>query len=91
VVVVDEPAAGGVSLDRVALPDRDDFPNVVRCPLVQRAVWPMRVVVLDVLAKETSELGLVPDDGPVQQFRDAVSEPSVRRTHSPAATLAGFE
>ena len=50
-VLVDEPCAGGVSLDRAALPDRDDFSGVVGCPLLEPAVRSMSVVMLDVLEK----------------------------------------
>lgn len=46
---VDESGAGGVSLDRVAWPDRCDEMIIVGCALVDPAMWPVVVVVIDVL------------------------------------------
>ncbi len=47
-VLVDEPVAGAVSLDRLTWSDRDDVSGVVGCSLVDSAVGSMCVVVLDV-------------------------------------------
>ncbi len=48
-VLVDQPCAGGVSLDRVALADRDDLFGVVGGSLADSLVRSVGVVVLDVL------------------------------------------
>lgn len=76
-VLVDEPAAGGVLFDRWAGPGCDGG-DVVGWALVQRAVGPMLVVVVDVLAEQSAELALVPDDRPVQQFVAHGAHPPLR-------------
>lgn len=48
-VLVGESGAGGVSLDRVALADRDDFFGVVGRPLLEAAVRSILVIVLKVV------------------------------------------
>jgi hypothetical protein len=50
-VLVDESAAGGVSSDRSALPILDDA-AIVGGALVEAAVGPVGVVVLEVVAQE---------------------------------------
>lgn len=72
-VFVDESAASGLAMDRLAWPDlADGGVGVVGGVLVERAVGPMvgpmRVVVLDVLGEESFELAAVPDDGAIQRF-----------------------
>ena len=47
-VLVDESGAGCVTLDRLVFAHRDDVCGVVRCSLVNAAMWPVVVVVLDV-------------------------------------------
>ena len=53
-VLVDESGAGGVLLDRVAWPDRRDEMIIFGCALVDPAMWPVVVVLIDVLAREKS-------------------------------------
>ena len=74
-VLVDESVAGGVSSDRSAGPVLDDF-AVVRCALVERAVRPVRVVVLDVVAQEQFGVALVPDEGPVEELASHGADPA---------------
>ena len=64
-----------MSWDRLAFADRDDVLSVVGCSLAESLVWPMRVVVLDVLIEEPSELALVPDDCSIQQLMAQSSYP----------------
>jgi hypothetical protein len=75
-VFVDELAAGGVSLDRLAWSDRGDVSRVVGGSLVDSAVGPMSVVVLDVFLEQSSELAFVPDDCSIQQFVAKCSNPT---------------
>ena len=67
-VLVDESGAGGGSVDPMVWPDRCDVVGVVGSSLVDTAMGPLGVVVLDVFLEEASELVFVPDDGPVQEF-----------------------
>ena len=55
-----------MSSDRVAWPDRDDVGVVVGCALSEVPMWPVPVVVLDVLGEQRSELAFVPDDRAVE-------------------------
>ena len=75
-VLVDESGAGGVSLDRVAWPDRRDEMIIVGCALVDPAMWPVVVVVIDVLDEQRVQLVFVPDDCPVGQLVAQRSNPS---------------
>ena len=65
-----------MSLDRVVWSDRCDVSAVARRSLADSSVWPLRVVVLDVFAKQLFELVLVPDDRPVQEFVAQCPNPS---------------
>lgn len=51
-VLVDESGAGGVSLDRVAWPGRRKELIIAGCSLVDPAMWPVVVVVIDVLDEQ---------------------------------------
>ena len=85
-VLVDEPAASALTLDQVALPDRDNVGVVVGCALVDPAMGAVAVVVVDVLENQGSEPPLVPDDGAVKQLVTQCADPpfGVRvRTGSP--------
>lgn len=57
-----------MTLDWLAWPDRGDVFGVVWCSLVDSAVGPTGVLVLDVVLEQSSELAFVPDDGSVQEF-----------------------
>ena len=65
-----------MSLDRVAWPDRRDEMIIVGCVLVDPAMWPVVVVVIDVLDEQRVQLALVPDDCPVEQLVAQRSDPS---------------
>ena len=75
-VLVDESRTGGVSLDRVAWPDRRDEMTIVWCALVDPAMWPVVVVVIDVLDEQRVQLVFVPDDRPIEQLVPQRSDPS---------------
>ena len=75
-VLVDESVAGSGSLDSVVWSDRGDVAGVVRGSLPDSSMWPLGVVVLDIFAEQLSELGLVPDDGSVQEFVAQRADPS---------------
>ena len=49
---MDEPVAGGVSLDRVAWPGRREELIIVGCASVDPAMWSVVVVVIDVLDEQ---------------------------------------
>ena len=76
-VLVDEPAAGRVTSDRVAWADRCDVVTVVGCALVQAAVGSMGVVVLEFLVEQQAQLLFVPDDGSVEEFVAQGANPSL--------------
>ena len=76
-VFVDESAAGGVLLDRLAWPDRGDIVCVVGCSLPDSAVGPVVVVVVDVFLEQPAELAFVPDDCSIQQFVAEGADPSL--------------
>src|SRR6516165_4491139 len=76
-VFVDESVAGGVASDRSAGPVLDDFAGV-RCALRERAMRPVRVVVLDVVAQQLVEVSLVPDEGPVAELATDCADPAFR-------------
>ena len=75
-VLVDQPAAGAAPLDRLARSDRDDDARVVGGALVEAAVGPLAVVVVDELAEEDAELAFVPDEGAVQELVAEGPDPS---------------
>jgi hypothetical protein len=43
-------------------------------------VWPVSVVVVDVVDYEAFELALVPDDGPVEEFTTRRADPTISET-----------
>src|ERR1700704_2705597 len=73
-VLVDESVAGGVLSDRSAGPIFDDF-GVVRCALAEAAMRSVRVVVLDVVARELFGVAVVPDEGVVAEFASDGADP----------------
>ena len=62
--------------DPVGWSDRCDVAGVIGGSLADFAVGPLGVVVLDVFLEQPSELGFVPDDGPVQEFVAQRAHPS---------------
>jgi hypothetical protein len=73
-VLVDEPAARGVSSDRLARSERDDY-TIVRRALAERTVGSVGVVVLHVVAQEPLELAAVPDERAVAEFAAHNADP----------------
>ena len=75
-VLVDESVASGRSQDaEVRWAGVGGTAIGQRWPLVEAAVGPMFVVVVDVVGHEAFELVLVPDDGAVEQFPAYGSDP----------------
>ena len=66
-VLVDESAAGDMSSDRLARPERDDD-IIVGCALVEAPVGSVGVVVLDVVAQKPLEVLTVPNEGAVAEL-----------------------
>ena len=65
-VLVDESNAGGASMDWCSGLDRGFVSFVVGCSLVEAAVGPVLVVVLDEVIEESVELALIPNQGAVE-------------------------
>jgi hypothetical protein len=76
-VLVHESAAGGVSSNRLAGPILDAA-AIVGGALVEAAMGPVGVVVLDVLAQEMFQLTAVPDEGAVEELPANGADPSFR-------------
>jgi hypothetical protein len=86
-VLIDESAASGVSSDRVSGPVGDDVASVGRA-LVEAAVGPAGVVVVDVVAQELFELVAVPDEGAVQEFAARCRPTVPHRRSRPVCAVA---
>ena len=72
-----EPGASGCAVDRAAEFDHGRVVLVAGCSLAEASVGPVLVVVRDEFIEEASELALVPDQGPVQQFVANGAHPSL--------------
>ena len=55
--------------------------------LVQRSVWSMDVVVLDVLVDETMELLPIPDQRAIQELAAQGAQPTARRRRWPPVSV----
>ena len=64
-------------MDRAAELDHARVVLVAGCSLAEAAVGPVLVVVRDEFTEEPSELAMVPDQGPVQQFAANGAHPSL--------------
>lgn len=78
-VIVDEPAAGRFTSDRLDSSGRNDVVNVVGRSLIEAAVGSMYVGALEVLLDEEPELALVPDELPVEKLVAQGANPSLSK------------